>query len=78
MTEERIVGKGVERVDARAKVTGQTIYAGDIRLQGMHFGKIVFSPHPRARVLAIDTSAAGGIPETEEISSRAASAVSVR
>ena len=67
MTEERIVGKGVERVDARAKVTGQTIYAGDIRLQGMHFGKIVFSPHPRARVLAIDTSAAGAMPGVRRV-----------
>ncbi len=53
-----IVGKGVARVDARGKVTGQTKYAGDMRLPNMHHGKLVFSPHPRARVLAIDCSAA--------------------
>jgi len=67
MTEQRIVGKGVERVDARAKVMGQTIYAGDIRLPGMHYGKIVFSPHPRARVLGSDCSAAEAMPGVRKV-----------
>lgn len=67
MTTERIVGKGVERVDARTKVTGQTLYASDIRMPGMHFGKILFSPHPRARVAAIDTRAAAAIPGVRRV-----------
>lgn len=58
MTDLSIIGKGVHRVDARGKVTGHTRYASDMRLPGMHFGKIVFSPHPRARVLEIDCRAA--------------------
>lgn len=55
MTAPALVGANVERVDARAKVTGQTKYAADLRLPGMHYGKLVFSPCPRARLLAIDT-----------------------
>lgn len=62
MTHGSIIGKGVPRIDARGKVTGQTKYAGDIQLPGMHYGKIVFSRHPRARVLEIDCRAAESMP----------------
>ena len=34
MAEYSYVGKGVPRVDAREKVTGEAIYAGDIKLPG--------------------------------------------
>lgn len=62
MIQESIIGAGVPRIDARAKVTGSTKYAADIRLPGMHYGKIVFSPHPRARVLGISREAAESRP----------------
>lgn len=67
MSHNSIIGKGVPRVDARGKVTGQTKYAGDMRLPGMHHGKIVFSPHPRARVLEIDCRAAESIPGVRKV-----------
>ena len=67
MTHGNVIGKGVPRVDARGKVTGQTKYAADIRLPGMHYGKIVFSPHPRARVLEIDCRAAESMPGVRKV-----------
>jgi 4-hydroxybenzoyl-CoA reductase alpha subunit len=53
-----VVGRGVPRVDGWAKVTGDTIYTGDIYLKGMLHGKILRSPHPHAKILHIDTSRA--------------------
>lgn len=58
MIQGSIIGAGVPRIDAQAKVTGQTKYAADLRLHGMHYGKIVFSQHPRARILGISREAA--------------------
>lgn len=53
-----VVGKRVPRLDGRAKVTGAARYTADVQLPGMLYGRIVRSPHPHARVRAIDTSAA--------------------
>ena len=50
----RIVGTSVPRVDALEKVTGKAKYTGDIVLPGMLHGKILRSPHPHARIRAID------------------------
>lgn len=57
-----IVGKSVARIDAKGKVTGETIYSGDIVMPGMLHLKILFAGRPHARVLAIDTSSAETIP----------------
>ncbi len=67
MTDGNIIGKNVPRVDARGKVTGQTKFAGDLRLPGMHYGKIVFSPHPRARVLEVDCRVAESMPGVRKV-----------
>lgn len=53
-----VIGKRTPRLDGRAKVTGAARYTADVRLPGMLFGRVVRSPHPHARVLAVDTSAA--------------------
>ena len=50
-----VVGKSLNRRDGVEKVTGRAEYAGDIRLPNMLYGKILRSPHPRARILKIDT-----------------------
>ena len=39
-------------------VTGAARYTVDVRLPGMLFARILRSPHPHARILSIDTSAA--------------------
>lgn len=56
----RLIGEGVVRQDGLGKVTGSAIYVADIRMPGMMEGRILRSPHPHARILAIDTSRAEG------------------
>jgi CO/xanthine dehydrogenase Mo-binding subunit len=53
-----VVGKSVERTDARVKVTGSARYAGDLIAPGMLHGKLLRSPLAHARILNIDTSRA--------------------
>src|SRR3954454_20135219 len=53
-----IIGKSRRRVDARAKVTGQTRFADDIVLPRMAHAKLLRSPVPHARVIRIDASRA--------------------
>ncbi len=52
------VGKSVPRIDGLGMVTGQTKYAFDLSFPNMLIGKMIRSPHPHARILAIDTSKA--------------------
>ena len=52
------LGKSVPRRDLTAKLTGEAKYAADVQLPGMLIGKILRSPHPHARIVSIDTSAA--------------------
>ncbi len=56
------IGRSVARVDARAKVTGEAMYPGDLTMPGMLHGKILFAGRPHARILRIDTSAAMAVP----------------
>jgi isoquinoline 1-oxidoreductase len=55
-------GKPVKRLDARAKVTGEARYAGDIRAPGMLHARILRPPAHGATMKTVDTSAAGRIP----------------
>jgi len=58
VTELRYIGKKTPRKDGVAKVTGKALYAYDINLPGMLYGRILKSPYPHARVKSIDTSEA--------------------
>lgn len=58
----RVVGQPLPRIEALAKVTGQTVYADDIRPARVLHCRILRSPHPHARVLLVDTSAAKAMP----------------
>src|SRR5580704_8994753 len=60
--EMRVIGVSRRRVDARAKVTGQTRFADDIFLPRMAYCKLLRSPHPHARIRRIDTSRAAAHP----------------
>ena len=53
-----IIGKARRRVDARAKVTGQTKFADDIVLPRMLYARLLRSPVAHARVAGIDSSRA--------------------
>src|SRR5260370_2650196 len=58
----RVIGRPRRRVDARAKVTGQTRFADDISLPRMAHCKLLRSPHPHARIPNIDVSRATAHP----------------
>ena len=58
----KVVGKPLPKVDAVAKVTGRAVYADDMLPARTLHCKILRSPHPHARILSIDTSAARRIP----------------
>jgi 4-hydroxybenzoyl-CoA reductase alpha subunit len=60
--ELNVVGKPLVKVDAAAKVTGQTIFADDLLLPRMTFAKLLRSPHPHARIRRIDVSQAAAHP----------------
>jgi 4-hydroxybenzoyl-CoA reductase subunit alpha len=65
MTEQNgfsVIGKPLPKVDAVSRVTGQAIYADDMLPPRTLHCRILRSPHPHARILAIDTSAARRIP----------------
>jgi xanthine dehydrogenase YagR molybdenum-binding subunit len=55
---EPVTGKGIERVEARLKVTGQAAYAAEIAVANVAYGVIVTSTIARGRLAAIDTRAA--------------------
>jgi len=54
----KIVGNPVERVDAIGKVTGQTLFPGDVNLPEQAYMKILFSNQVHARITRLDTQAA--------------------
>ncbi len=62
MTEHRVVGKSLPRVDAHGKVTGRTVYAADFALPGMLYGKVLRSTEPHARIDRIDPRRALTLP----------------
>lgn len=57
-----IIGRDAPRVDAVAKVTGAAQFAGDLRLPGMAYGRVLRSPYAHARIATIDTSDAERLP----------------
>jgi len=52
------VGKRVSAVDAEGKVAGRVKYAGDMTMPGMLYVQVLRSPHPHARIISIDVTAA--------------------
>lgn len=64
---ESTLGTDVPQVTARAKVLGRAQYAGDIKVAGMLHGKVLRSPYPHARIVAIDASAALALPGVKAV-----------
>jgi CO/xanthine dehydrogenase Mo-binding subunit len=61
VTEARVVGKRVPRLDAYGKVTGKTVFGVDFALPGMLHGRVVRSPYPHARIVSIDVTRAAAL-----------------
>jgi putative selenate reductase molybdopterin-binding subunit len=53
-----MAGSVAGRLDARAKTIGAAQYVGDLVVPGLAQAAMVRSPHPHARIVTIDTSAA--------------------
>src|SRR5437867_2473760 len=53
-----LIGKRISRLDGPAKSTGAAKYSFDINRPGMLYAKLLVSPHARADLVSIDTSAA--------------------
>ncbi len=66
-----VVGKEVPRTDAVPKVTGAAQYVADLHVPGMLHAAVLRSPHPHARILSIDTSAAASLPGVKAVATGA-------
>ncbi|MGH7388905.1 MAG: xanthine dehydrogenase family protein molybdopterin-binding subunit [Candidatus Rokuibacteriota bacterium] len=57
-----VVGRPLPKIDAWAKVTGETRYADDLVLPRMAYAKLLRSAHPHAHIRSIGTTAARNVP----------------
>lgn len=65
LTRQRVrggVGESAPRPDGVPKVLGEFEYASDLHEKGMLFGHTLRSPHPHARILSVDVTAARLMP----------------
>jgi len=62
-----VIGKPLPKVDGLRKASGQTVYADDLVLPRMLYGKLLGSRRPHARIVSIDTSAAEALAGVEAI-----------
>jgi xanthine dehydrogenase YagR molybdenum-binding subunit len=61
-TKMAVLDKPLPRLDGPDKVTGKAKYTHDIRIPGMLYGRVLASPHPRAKVTRCETKNAEQIP----------------
>ncbi|MFW5739487.1 MAG: xanthine dehydrogenase family protein molybdopterin-binding subunit, partial [Myxococcota bacterium] len=61
------VGGNGERLDAIDKVTGAALYAHEMVIPGMLYGRMKVSPHAHARIKRVDTSKAEAVPGVRAI-----------
>ncbi|MGH7870630.1 MAG: xanthine dehydrogenase family protein molybdopterin-binding subunit [Candidatus Binatia bacterium] len=62
MADLKVVGTAVPRGEGSEKVSGQSVYAADVKLAGLLWAKILRSPHPHARIREVDTAKAEQVP----------------
>ncbi len=62
-----VIGKPLNRRDAREKVNGQAKYSTDMIIPGMLYAKALRCPHAHARIRKIDTSKAEALPGVKAI-----------
>src|SRR5947208_3202801 len=58
----KIIGKPLDRVDGRLKVTGAARYAAEVQLKNVTHGVLVLSTVARGKIARIDTDAAEKAP----------------
>jgi CO/xanthine dehydrogenase Mo-binding subunit len=62
-----VVGKPLPRVDGYERLSGTAVYPSDVVLPGMLYGAILRCPHPHARVVHVDNSAAEKLPGVQAV-----------
>ncbi|MQC26954.1 MAG: aldehyde oxidase, partial [Chloroflexi bacterium] len=55
------IGQSLPRIDAYGKVTGQTLYPGDINRANQAHAKVLFANRPHAIVCSINTERAAAL-----------------
>jgi len=58
IAQHTVAGRSANRKDARLKATGKAEYAGDIRIPGMKYARILRPPAHGAKLRSVDTAAA--------------------
>jgi len=58
----KYVGKRILNRESEMKASGEMVYIDDIRMKGMLHGRILFSPHPHARIKSINVGKAESLP----------------
>jgi CO/xanthine dehydrogenase Mo-binding subunit/CO/xanthine dehydrogenase FAD-binding subunit len=72
------IGRRVPPRDWQALTSGRFLYATDLAPEGMLIGRILRSPHPHARITALDVAAALGMPGVHAVITAADFAPGVR
>ncbi|HEV8344220.1 MAG TPA: xanthine dehydrogenase family protein molybdopterin-binding subunit [Candidatus Binatia bacterium] len=67
MNRKTVIGSAVPRVGSLEKVTGKAMYAVDLTLPNMLWGKVLRSPIAYGRIKRIDTSKAEKIPGVKAV-----------
>jgi carbon-monoxide dehydrogenase large subunit len=70
MSDGRVVGTSQLRKEDQALLTGSAWFVDDLRRPGMVHAALLRSPHARARIRAIDTSAARSLPGVLDVVTR--------
>jgi isoquinoline 1-oxidoreductase len=63
----KVMGKSLLRRDAHDKVTGKAQYAGDIRLPGMLYAKLLRPPAHGAKLKSVNTDACKEVPGAQVV-----------
>jgi CO/xanthine dehydrogenase Mo-binding subunit len=66
----QVAGQPLERYDAQAKVSGNSVYTTDITLPGMLHAKVLRSARAHARIVSIDTTKAAAMPGVRAVLTR--------
>ena len=61
------VGERLNRIDAAGKVTGETLYPGDITAPGVLHAAVMFTNQPHARLISLDVAPALAIDGVVEV-----------
>jgi xanthine dehydrogenase YagR molybdenum-binding subunit len=62
-----LIGHRISRLDGPWKSSGRVKYSYDVNRPGMLHAKMVLSPYAHAKVVSIDTSAAGAMPGVKAV-----------